>query len=225
MNDSIGSAHMTQGNLTTFTFDRFGNQNSALALNGGWTQVQAGIYFDTPEFTISAWIMPQQIGSWAKLFDFGNGQWVDNIYLSLSNGSDCVPIVVIDALKLFAVKSTQRCTLNQWQLLTATFDGQTITIYINATLTAANTLSSNTLMPRLIRTLNYIGKSNSIADGYSYSIIDELRFYNKSLTQCEISELMFDNGENNITACMSTTTKAATSATTSSTTTSTTTSG
>ena len=43
MLDQIGSAHMTQGALTSFTSDRFGNANSALALNGGWAQVPSGV--------------------------------------------------------------------------------------------------------------------------------------------------------------------------------------
>jgi hypothetical protein len=64
---------MTQGNATYFTLDRFGNQNSALALNGGWTHVPPGIYFDTPEFTISVLVYPQQAGYNSKVIDFGNG--------------------------------------------------------------------------------------------------------------------------------------------------------
>ena len=34
MSDMIGSAHMSQGMSTSFISDRFGNVNSALALNG-----------------------------------------------------------------------------------------------------------------------------------------------------------------------------------------------
>ena len=48
MLDQIGLAHMKQGALTSLTLDRFGNPNSALALNGGWTQVPSGVYFNTP---------------------------------------------------------------------------------------------------------------------------------------------------------------------------------
>ena len=43
MLDQIGSSHLMQGNLTNFTMDRFGCSNSALALNGGWTQVPSGV--------------------------------------------------------------------------------------------------------------------------------------------------------------------------------------
>jgi hypothetical protein len=42
---------MTQRNATYFTLDRFGNKNSALALNGSWIHVPPGIYFDTQGFT------------------------------------------------------------------------------------------------------------------------------------------------------------------------------
>jgi hypothetical protein len=74
MKDVIGNSDMTQGNLTTFTSDRFGNVNSALALNGGWSKVPSGIYFDSPEFTISVWVFPQQVGYWSRIIDFGNYQ-------------------------------------------------------------------------------------------------------------------------------------------------------
>ena len=74
MRDIIDSKDMEQGNLTSFIEDRFACPNSALALNGGWTQVPAGIYFDTPEFTISSWVYPMKIGYYCRLIDFGNGQ-------------------------------------------------------------------------------------------------------------------------------------------------------
>ena len=52
---------MTQGNLTLFTKDRHGYSNSALALNGGWTQVPSGYYFNTPEFTVTFWVFALKI--------------------------------------------------------------------------------------------------------------------------------------------------------------------
>jgi hypothetical protein len=82
MQDEIGMALMTQGNLTSFTTDRFGNENSALALNGGWTQVPSGVYFDTPEFSVSVWIYPQNAESWSRVFDFANGCHLDQIELT-----------------------------------------------------------------------------------------------------------------------------------------------
>jgi hypothetical protein len=217
MNDHIASAHMTQGNLTMLALDRFGNANSALSLNGGWTQVPAGIYFDTPEFTISVWIYPQQVGSWARLIDFGNGP---NIVFALNDGNNNqFPIVAIENVQLVSSKSLKS---NEWQHLASTFDGYTLSIYINGTLAANQTFTSFIPMSKLNRTLNYVGKMNWAGDIYSYSYIDELRFYNKSLTQSQILELMLTNDKKNITACSSTPTSTTSTTTTSTTTISTT---
>jgi hypothetical protein len=208
MYDQIGSAHMTQGMSTTFTLDRFGNVNSALALNGGWTQVPPGIYFDTPEFTISAWIMPQQVGYWARLVDFAWGSNQDSIVLTLDSSSKPCPFGFIESFAL-SIEGFSFClTLNQWQLLTATFDGNIFSIYINGTLSVSGAkYSGYSQLPTINRNQNYIGKSNAgPSDGYSHSFIDDLRFYNKSLTQQEIVDLIMMNDVNNAKCLMTSST-------------------
>ena len=136
MNDLIGNANMTQGANTTFVSDRFGNENSALNLNGGWTQVPPGIYFNSPQFTITAWVYPQSLDYFARLIDFGNGAPSDNIMFILSNGFTKQPVM------RFGNGSTQIGTgltsspliENKWQFLAATFDGCKIKIYIDGIL-------------------------------------------------------------------------------------------
>ena len=79
MSDIIGSAHMSQGMSTSFTLDRFGNANSALALNGGYTQVPAGYYFNTTLFSVAVWVYPSQVGTWARIFDFGTSDKINSL--------------------------------------------------------------------------------------------------------------------------------------------------
>jgi hypothetical protein len=187
MNDVKGAADMSQGNATSYTSDRFGNANSALALNGGWTQVPSGVYFNSQESTISVWVLPQQFGSWARIVDFGNGPSSNNIVLTLSFGNSLTPVLA--CIGSFSATSARNLTLNEWQFLAATFNGTNARIYLNGTLVAdinfqiitPSTQSSNSC---------YIGKSNWPDNGYSSSYLDDLRFYNKSLTQDEIIELM-----------------------------------
>jgi hypothetical protein len=192
MKDAIGTADMIQGNLTSFVADRFGNENSSLALNGGWTQVPPGIYFDTPEFTIAVWVYPQQIESYSRIIDFGNGILLDNKVLSLSSGNSLQPFFAIlsGSNYIFQTKSTKQITPNQWQFLTATNSGTIAIIYLNGTLVAESNTQNYTRPFNLSRSNCYIGKSNWVHDGYSHSYLDDLRFYNKSLTQEEIIELM-----------------------------------
>ena len=173
---------MTQGNFTSFIEDRFGCPNSALALNGGWTQVPSGIYFDSPEFTISSWVYPQSVGSSARVIDFGNGA-MDNIvltlnpYINLCSGSSC----------MFGF-SSQLMIPSEWQLLSFAYNGLNASIYLNGTL--VSNVSYTYALPTLTRTNCFIGKSNFPADGYSSSYLDDLRFFNKCLTQTEIISLM-----------------------------------
>jgi hypothetical protein len=193
MFDQIGSADMSQGVLTTFTSDRFGFENSALALNGGWTYVPPGIYFDSPEFTISTWIYPQSVDTWARLIDFGNGPSVDELVFALTLHNSQQPVLRFFAgsVQVLDAISSQTLTPNEWQFLTATFDGSYTKIYINGFLKANS--YNPFIMPSIQRTNCYIGKS-SWPNGYSASYLDDLRFYNKSLNQEEILQLMNQNG-------------------------------
>jgi hypothetical protein len=195
MLDQIGTAHMTQGNSTTFIEDRFCNSNSSLALNGGWTQVLSGIYFDTPEFSISVWVYPSNIGSYSRVIDFGNGENVDNLVFALSESNSLEPFLDVfpDTFSTLVLraKSTQKLILNEWQFLVATFNETNACIYINGTLTAD--VNQNYSLSPKARTKCYIGKSNLASDGFSSSYLDDLKFYNKSLTQEEILDIMDQN--------------------------------
>ena len=193
MFDEIDSSHMTQGSLSYLTLDRFGNPNSALALNGGWNQVPSVIYFDSPEFTISVWVYPQQVGSYARIFDFGNGQNVDNILLSFSDQTTLKPYFQIRSGSNFCGGgvSSMNLVLNEWQFLTVAFDGNNVRIYLNGQLTFDQVITCSP--PIIQRTNCFIGKSNWAKDGYSWSLLDDLRIFNKSLTQEQILYLMNQN--------------------------------
>jgi hypothetical protein len=192
MTNQISSAHMTQGSLTTFVPDRFGNPNSALNLNGGWTQVPSGNYFNTREFTISVWVYPQQVGLYSRVIDFGNGPGPENVILAIASENITTPLVEILSAYNIIIQtiSTQSLVLNAWQFLTATFDGINSRIYINGTLAKDEALSSTFTMPIVTRINCFVGKSPWAADGVSFSYLDSLRFYNASLTQAQIIELM-----------------------------------
>ena len=192
MNDVAGKADMVQGANTTFTADRYGNPNSALNLNGGYTQVPAGIYFGTPAFTISSWVYPRTLGNMAKLIDFGNGAGIDNVGITLSDHSaKAFPYFQLYSSRFYFEMATSVPLQNQaWQFLVATFNSDMV-VYING---VAHTGVSVRKLPPVLRTLNYIGKSNWASDGFSYSYIDDLRFYNISLSRTQINELMSISG-------------------------------
>ena len=193
MNDIIGCAHMQQGNLAAFIQDRSGNANSALILNNGYTQVPAGFYFTSGAFTISAWIFPFLVHGNDRLIDFGNSQGFPNIILALNNGTHNVPHtrLVNDYNQIYEMYSTQLLPFRQWSFLAATFDGSWLKMYINGievpTVSAQNTSYA---YKNLTFSQNYIGKSNQVGIGFSNSSIDDLRFYDYSLSNADILSLM-----------------------------------
>jgi hypothetical protein len=198
MKDVVDRKDMTQGNATYFTLDRFGNKNSALALNGSWTHVPPGIYFDTQEFTLSVWVYPQQVGYLSRVIDFGNSltaSGLENILLRLDSGLNNKPAlnIINGARNSIGDCMSNKALLNgKWQFLTVTFNKSLESIYLNGTLTCQKIISSY-ILPKITRLYNYFGKSHNPSHGYSRSFIDDLRFYNKSLNQCEIFELMDRN--------------------------------
>ena len=66
-------------------------------------------------------------------------------------------------------------------------------MYINNQLTGS--FSQSYTLPTIVRTNCLIGLSNWPGDEMSWSILDDMRFYNKSLTQTEIIQVMNENGK------------------------------
>jgi len=78
--------------------------------------------------------------------------------------------------------------LNQWQFFAVTFDGTNAKMYLNGQQVDASSQSYNL---RVVPRSNcYIGKSAWSSNGYSNSYLDDLAFFNKSLTQNVIIQLM-----------------------------------
>ena len=183
MLDLAGNANMYKVSNTTFVADRFGIPYSALNLNGGYTKVPPGVYFDTGEFTITAWIYPLQLDYGAILIDFGNDPVADNLVFKLNKANTAVPALALfnSSNQLYNVESNVSLSTGKWQFLTGTFNGSILAVYINGTLTGSFRFDSYTL-PKITRYYNFIGKSNRLGNGFSSSYVDDLRFYNVCLS-------------------------------------------
>jgi len=188
LSDVIDGADMTNFG-TSFTSDRFGNLNAALSLNFGYTQVPSGDYFSANEFTISLWVYAQLLESFCRVIDFGvSGPSTNNIVLALQQENNHQPYIDYDIPPEHYALSSQPLIETQWQFLTATYDGSILKIYLNGILTGSQAWIYT--LPKITRSSNFVGKSNYAGNGLSASYLDDLRFYNKSLSQLEIIDLM-----------------------------------
>jgi hypothetical protein len=139
---------------------------------------------------------------WSRLFDFGNGPESDNIFAFIINGNlgiGSYPIGSTENGNQFQLQNVfPKCNDNVWRhfVWTISADGLTWKVYINrvlqATITSANTSNYgvgvggyllNPFHPRsVLRTSNYIGKSNWSDPAFSGSI-EEFRMFNSEIGQ------------------------------------------
>lgn len=152
-------------------------------------QLPAGTWF-TNAFTVEAWVNLRSHQSWGRLFDFGNAAGVDNVLGALSEGTNGQPRMDIyggasGTNVLGEVRSAQAIPLNTWTHVAFVRDaGGTATIYLNGTPSGSGQVAA----PRnVVRTRNYIGRSNWDRDSFVDGAIADLRIWNVGRTAAEVA--------------------------------------
>jgi hypothetical protein len=200
-NATDASGNALNGTMTggiTPMEDRFGNTGAALQFNGsnGFIDVPDGVYFDGSDFTVSAWVRKVSNNSWSRLFDFGNGQANDNVLMAISSGTSGRPISQIYSGTTAGPQvssPTVPLTNNNWELLTYTWSNGNAVLYINGVQRGQGAQSTP---ENVVRTINYIGRSNWASDGYANAGFDDFRIYNRKLNLSEIQSLVMEQPSN-----------------------------
>ena len=174
----------------TFSRDRFGNLNSALSFNHGYIQAPNGVYFEN-EFTVLAWVKLRSYRNWQRLFDFGNENRVNSIYVSLSNSNNMVYFHIQDneALEI----ESSKLELNKWHHLGFTFKNGKMITYKNSLLDKSKTLEYLNQKFNFQREICYFGKSTFSNDKLGDYVLDDVKFFNKELI-AEYIQSEFNNG-------------------------------
>lgn len=192
-NDSSPSAaNATANGGFSYVNDRFGNANSAIRLNGSnaFIDIPDGFWVNT-FYTLSCWVRPEAFGSFARIYDFGNGQQSDNILACLTQNTNgrLAAENYSGSTNGVRVDAPSGAPLNQWSHVAFTYNGSILSIYLNGNLI----MSGPSPTPRLItRTLNYIGRSNWASDAFAQSAFDDFMLWNRVITLSEIRTLASD---------------------------------
>lgn len=173
--------------------DRFGVANGSVRLDGtnDFIDLTDGVYFTGSAFTVSVWLNKQSNESFSRYFDFGNGQQNNNVLAFISNGTNGRPGAQIYSgnSAQSTITSPTAVPLNQWHLMTMTYENGTARVYING----VQVVSGPQNIPQnIVRTLCYIGRSNWAADGYANGRFDDFRIYNRALSAAEIQQLVME---------------------------------
>ena len=171
--------------------DRFGNPNSAYRFPG-----EAFNYISVPDadilhldaFTLSAWV-------YTDAEDYGGGYLI-NKGRDIYNGSYRLYVRGIGATTQYGgtndVSVEENPTVGQWHLITGTVEGDYARFYIDGVLqdekTLSGTFSCNNTEPLTLGAHYYSG----VPTFWAYTlngVMDEVRIYNRVLTQQEVWSL------------------------------------
>jgi len=162
--------------VTWSTLGKFGNALSFNGTSGLVTIPDTASLRLTNAMTLEAWVFPtSHAGSWRDVIYKGN----DNYFLEGQSSQNGAPAVGGTFGQTFG---TGPLVLNTWTHLAVTYDRATLRLYINGVQissvarTASIATSTNPLQ---------IG-GDSIYGQYFQGTIDEVRVYNRALSQTEI---------------------------------------
>jgi len=189
--DLVNGKNMTLQKNVQPTKDRFGNANSALFFNHGFTSLPPGVYFDpaTGGFTIMLWIRLLSFNNTQQVFDFGNGYDINTIELKFQDKQ----FRFCFEHNCYHIKSN---LVYKWTHYTCVYHAGSgeIRMYLNSQLIFKSIVYDNDKksFKKIVRGSNFIGYSNACWK-FLHAELNELKIFNRGLSEVEIKEEMNKN--------------------------------
>lgn len=153
-------------------------------------------------FTISMWVKAapknENSGGWSRLFDAGSNEYKSDsapyIFLSEGNGTD---------LNNGSAKSLSGFSVNdnKWTHIAFSVSKSHQTVYKNGAIVADDESNPEIFDEIENFTINSIGQSRFTADDDFKGLIDDVKFFNKSLTSSEISTVVGEDNDVSLNSC------------------------
>jgi hypothetical protein len=192
-NDESGNGNNGESVIGNFGIDRYGTNNNSFYGNGSGTFPGSGMYissmnnfpFGNSNRTISAWFkceIPYQGGA-RTLFCYGDNTFATRYNLYLTANS--IGIEYMNGLVF-----SNFIPDNNWHNIIATYNGSGssgITLYLDGILLSTTILNPTSSLNTLNSFIHTIGRFNDM-DNFAGNI-DDIAFYNRALTQEEITAL------------------------------------
>lgn len=162
---------------------------AAYFTNDSYISLPDGIVSSLSDFTISAWVNPDAISSWMRVFDFGTGTQ-KYMFLTLENGSGnaVYAITTNNSGSEQKISVTSPFKAGVWTHIAITQSGKTAIMYANGTEIGRNENMSLNPLSLGSTNQNYLAKSQ-YSDPYFNGCIDDFRIYDTALSAEEIAEL------------------------------------
>lgn len=170
----------------TPTPDKDGNPNSAYLFDGVDDYIDLGDWENGGAMTFTFWARWDAFNWYSRILDLGNGPSNDNIIIANYQNTASILFSVYKPNSEDRLQ-TSGIIQGQWDFFATSVDNSGVmTIYKNGLqIHQANVWSPN----YVLRTKQYIGKSNFSADDYFEGAIDEVRIFGKTLSPTEIMDI------------------------------------
>ena len=198
-NDNSTNNFNGQVNGATLTSDRFGNSNSAYFFDGIDDFINCGSILDVSSqdtISISAWIYPQQISTNNNYSGLGFGKKTSGT-LQLRVRTDADPRFQAHHASALeknstSIKGDSTFNYNKWYHLVAIYSDKNVELYIDG---IAQSFKGGHDIPHLSKipqnSVFRVGLSfaNNDVPKFFHGKLDEVRVYNRGLTEQEIDSL------------------------------------
>jgi hypothetical protein len=161
---------------------------------GGYLTLPAYNFGQHRQLTFSMWYQPLAgSGSYARLFDFGNGQDKDNIILTRHQETSRTEVfsylsnVVSRHILPYGLWVNNQWTHFTWTMTFTTGSEGSHDVYIDGTLVASVVMY---FPANIVLRSNYIGKSNWPGEATAFVRIDSFEIYTVALSSAQVTTLM-----------------------------------
>ena len=180
--------HIGDPNYTT------GKENQALIFDGetDYVDLPDGFSDLTTGLTVTLWAKPTAANSFARFFDWGNGDPSDNIFFCRTGTTNTLRFNTYLADETSTpVEAPDTLELDVWQFLAVTMDNAgNVVLYKNGIQVASGTVS----VPNVVtRTGNLIGESNWENDALYQGLMDDMKVYNYAKSGEEIAQIYYES--------------------------------
>jgi chitodextrinase len=178
------SGNGNNGTVANTNWTTTGKYGNALSFNGtnAWVTVPDSASLDITRMTLEAWVNPTALGSAWRTVIFKETSGNNTTYDLYANRNTQVPNAQVNIGGERNVNGTAQIPLNTWTHLAATYDGANLTLYVNGTQVGTLALTGNIVLSTGVLRIG----GNTAFPEWFQGQIDEIRVYNKALTQAEI---------------------------------------
>jgi len=180
------SGNSNTGTLTAATWTTAGRSGSALTFNGtsSWVTIPATPALDLPTtLTVEAWVYPTSLTNWRTVV-LKEAAWgyTYALYASDGAGHPAGHLMNKGSQQAVQVIGPSSLPLNAWSHLAMTFDGATLRLFVNGSPVASQATTGAAATSTGPLRLGGNGRWGE----YFAGRIDEVRLYNRALTQAEV---------------------------------------